>query len=430
MAKREICYKVGIAAAVILTSFSMVGCQKQSKQDKTVIEIVSYKQEAVDYFEALEEKFNQTHDDIELKISSPNDAMTVLKTRFIREDNPDIIAIGGEYNFSNFMDAKMLMDISDYEGLSNIKESYLQMNENLKFVPMSGVYAVPYVANGAGILYNKDMFLEYGWEIPTTWNELLALCEQIEAAGELPFYMGYKDTWTCMSPWNAAASSLTDADLCRQVNRKEVTFFDSYYEVATQMKELLQYGPSDPVAYSYNDACTSFARGESAMYMIGSYAVPQIKSVNPEMNIGMFTYPGADTEEKNVLTSGIDLQFSVMNDCPNKEAAYEVLDFLFEEENVQSYLDDQNAIPCMNGDYVLPELFDNIKQYINQDRVADFQDHFYPSEMSVDALIQAYLLDGNTDSFLQNFDKLWVRYNRDLIQKVSDFQNKSSKELE
>ena len=44
-------------------------------------------------FEKIEKRFNETHDDIHLTISSPNEAMTILKTRFIREDYPDIIAI-------------------------------------------------------------------------------------------------------------------------------------------------------------------------------------------------------------------------------------------------------------------------------------------------------------------------------------------------
>ena len=35
-----------------------------------------------------------------------------------------------------------------------------------------------------------------------------------------------------------------------------------------------------------------------------------------------------------------------MQDCKNKEAAYEVLDFLLEDENVQAYLDAQKAVPC------------------------------------------------------------------------------------
>ena len=65
------------------------------------------------------------------------------------------------------------------------------------------------------------------------------------------------------------------------------------------------------------------------MYTIGSYAVPQIQSVNPDMDIDSFPFPANENEADNVLNSGIDLQFSVMKECENKEAAYEVLRFLF-----------------------------------------------------------------------------------------------------
>ena len=56
----------------------------------------------------------------------------------------------------------MLMDVSDYEGLSEIKESYLRTDKELEFIPMEGVYAVPYMANAAGVLYNRDIFMEHG----------------------------------------------------------------------------------------------------------------------------------------------------------------------------------------------------------------------------------------------------------------------------
>ncbi len=413
----KMCLGITMAAAML----SMTACQKKTS-DKRTIEIVSYKQEAVKYFDALEKKFNEEHDDIELKISSPNDAMTVLKTRFIREDYPDIIAIGGEYNFSSFLDAEILQDVSDYKGISDIKESYITMDENLEFVPTDGTYGLPYMANGAGILYNKDLFQERGWTVPQTWDEMISLCKQIQSEGVLPFYMGYKDTWTTMSPWNAAASTLTDADVCRKVNRGETNFATEYKEVAEQMKTLLAYGPADPVAYSYNDACTSFAKGESAMYMIGSYAVPQIRSVNPDINLGMFTYPASRKAEDNILTSGVDLQFCLTTGCKDKEAAYEVLDFLYQDENIQAYINDQIAIPCKKGEFKLPELFEGVSKQIEEDKMADFQDHFYPSEMAVDALVQTYLLEGDTEKFLKDFDKSWIRYNEDLIEKVNKYQ--------
>lgn len=418
--------KRGIVLAItfLLGVLSLTGCSgSKSDTGKTVIELVHYKPEAVSYFEEVEKQFNASHKDIELKISSPNDAMTVLKTRFIREDNPDIIGIGGEFNYSNFVDAEMLMDISDFDGLGNIKQKYLDINENLKFVPTDGTYGVPYMANAAGILYNKDLFEEHGWQIPETWDELIALCEKIQETGILPFYMGYKDTWTCLSPWNSIASSLTEATVCKDVNKGETSFSEEYRTVAEQMKTLLKYGPKDFVAYSYNDACTAFARGESAMFMIGSYAVPQIQSVNPDMNIDSFVYPASNRAEENVLTSGVDLQFCVMKDCPNKDAAYEVLRFLLEDENVQAYMDNQNAIPCKEGSFNLAPMLDGMKEYINEEKVTDFQDHFYPSEMAVDALIQTYLLDGDTDKFLKKFDQEWSRYNRDLIKKVQDYES-------
>lgn len=421
----------GKAAGLMLTGAAataalLTGCgAKEEANKKTVVEIVSYKPEAVKAFEALEEKFNSTHDNIELKIDSPNDAMTILKTRFIREDYPDIIGIGGDINYSNFLDADMLMDISDYAGLADIKESYLRTDKELEFVPMDGVYAVPYMANAAGVLYNKDIFEEHGWTIPTTLDEFYALCDEIQEAGIQPLYFGFKDTWTCLAPWNAICVDLAPSDICSQVNAGNAKFADAYRPVAEVTKSLLQYAQPDPFAYSYNDACTAFARGQSAMYVIGSYAVPQIKSVNPDMNIDSFVFPASNNEEENLLNSGNDLQWSVMAGKEDKkDAIYEVLDFLYEDENIQTYLDDQSAVPCKKGDFELPSMLDGMKSYIEQDKMADYQDHHYPSEMAVDAMIQTFLMDESetsVDTFLERFDTEWVRYNRDLIAKVQKF---------
>lgn len=161
------------------------------------------------------------------------------------------------------------------------------------------------------------------------------------------------------------------------------------------------------------------------MYPIGSYAVPQIQSVNPDMNIDSFPFPANEDEADNVLNSGVDLQFCVMKETKNTEAVYEVLRFLYEDETIQIYLNDQNAVPCKQGDFELPSMLDGMKSYIESDRMSDFHDHHYPSEMSVDAMIQTYLMDDSSDSaekFLNRFDKEWVRYNRDLIEKIKNYR--------
>lgn len=410
-----------VLAVAMLTAAILPGCSSGGDSGVTEIEILQYKPEAATYFDEVEDEFNASHDDIHLTISSPNDASTIMRTRFIREDYPDIIGIGGDINYSYYVDADILADVSDYPGLADVKQSYLDILENLEITPKDGTYGVPYVANAAGILYNKDMFEEHGWEIPESWGELIDLCEEIKAEGILPFYFGFRDTWTCLAPWNSLAVDLAPADTCQRVNAGETTFSEEYVEVAEKCLELVSYGPEDPFAYGYNDACTAFANGESAMYPIGSYAVPQILSVNPEMNIDSFVTPGNDDASKNTLNSGVDLMFAVTAECENKEAAYEVLDFLMEDANIQAYIDDQNAVPCKDGDFDLAPMLDGMTSFIESGNMTDYQDHYYPSEMAADALIQTYLINKDADAFLKDFDTRWQRYNRDIIRAVQEY---------
>ena len=425
MSKKGIVRNISLMLAAVLGTVNLGGCGEEASSDRAEVEMVCYKPEAVKAFEKIEARFNETHDDIHLTISSPNEAMTILKTRFIREDYPDIIGIGGDSNYSNFLDADLFLDILELEELEQVKKSYLQMDKELEFVPQEGAYALPYAANVAGVLYNKEMFQKYGWEIPETWEEFMTLCNEIQSCGIQPLYFGFKDTWTCLAPWNALAVGLADSDICSQVNREETTFKEAYRETAEKIKALLPYAEENPYAYSYNDACTAFARGESAMYPIGSYAIPQIKSVNPDMKIDSFVFPANDSEKENVLNSGIDLQFCVMKNTEQKEAVYEVLRFLYEDEVIQIYLEDQGGIACKEGDFSIPSELTGMREYIRNDRMADFQDHHYPSEMSVDAMIQTYLLDesdNSADKFLKRFDTEWKRYNRDLIRKVQEYE--------
>lgn len=417
---------------MLLGTTAFIGCGQEISNNVIEVEMVSYKPEAVAAFEEIQNKFNESHDNIHLTINSPNEAMTILKTRFIKEDYPDIVAIGGDVNYSNFLDADLFMDVSDFEGVKNIKQSYLDMEKELEFTPHEGIYGLPYAANAAGILYNEDIFVEHGWEIPETWDEFIALCDTIEEEGIVPIYLGFKDTWTCLAPWNALAVGLTDSDVYNQVNKGNTTFEKEYKEVAEKMKMLLNYAEPNPYAYSYNDACTAFARGEAAMYTIGSYAVPQIKSVNPDMNINSFTFPANESKEDNVLNSGIDLNFAVMKESSEKkEAIYEVLSFLYEDETIQIYLDDQGGITCKEGNFKVPNEIGGMREYIEAGKVADFHDHHYPSEMSVDALIQTFLMDESdeaVETFLKRFDSEWERYNRDLIRKVKEYYKEEHNE--
>ena len=52
----------------------------------------------------------------------------------------------------------------------------------------------------------------------------------------------------------------------------------------------------------------------------------------------------------------------------------------------------------------------------------DYQNHYYHSEMAVDAQIQTFLLNKDVDAFLTKFDNDWPRYNRDIIRLVQEYE--------
>lgn len=99
-----------------------------------------------------------------------------------------------------------------------------------------------------------------------------------------------------------------------------------------------------------------------------------------------------------------------------------MLDFLLENDNIQMYLDDQNAVPCKDDSFELASEVDGMTEYIEQGIMSDYQDHYYPSEMAVDAQIQTFLINQDVDAFLAKFDKDWLRYNRDIIRLVEEYE--------
>lgn len=79
MSKKGIVRNISLMLAAVLGTVNLGGCGEEASSDRAEVEMVCYKPEAVKAFEKIEARFNETHDDIHLTISSPNEAMTILK---------------------------------------------------------------------------------------------------------------------------------------------------------------------------------------------------------------------------------------------------------------------------------------------------------------------------------------------------------------
>lgn len=184
MNKKLICT---LMAGALLVG-TVTGCGSSSEGESsakgTELELFSSKAENKDILQKLVDKFNETHKDVTIKITAPADAGTVLKTRMAKNDMPDIVAMGGDNNYTEVESAGMLVDLSSEDYVSNIQESYLQMVYDVNKDKEEKVYGVPYATNASGVIYNVDKFKEHGIEIPKTWDEFIDVLEKLQDAGE------------------------------------------------------------------------------------------------------------------------------------------------------------------------------------------------------------------------------------------------------
>ena len=74
------------------------------------------------------------------------------------------------------------------------------------------------------------------------------------------------------------------------------------------------------------------------------------------------------------------------------------------------------------GEFELADVLEGMSEDIESGNMKDYQDHYYPSEMAVDAQLQTFVIRKDVGAFLEKFDKDWLRYNRDIIYKVKKYE--------
>lgn len=405
---------VSVMAIGILTGCGESSDGNSSAQGgKTELELFSSKAENKDILQQLVDEFNKAHENVTIKITAPADAGTVLKTRMAKNDMPDIVIMGGDNNYTEVESAGMLVDLSDQEYISNIQESYMQMVYDVNRDKEEKAYGVPYATNASGVIYNVDKFEELNLEIPKTWDEFIEVLDKLKAAGEQPLLMTSKDTWTGLCPWNSMAPDLQPDGFTDDRKADKTTFVGTHEEVAEKYLTLLDYAQDDFMGLTYNDGNKEFANGGAAMVINGNWAINQYKNSNPDINVNMFAFPASNDESKNYVTSGVDVLLGICKDSANEEMAKEFVSFMMEPENAQTYIDDQFAFSAVKGVEQKNETVAGVKEDIENGKVANFPDHYYPSGFDLSSLISEMCLNysngmddqKNVEHFLKQCDE-------------------------
>lgn len=396
---------LSIIAVILLTASFTVGCNRSADDGKVKIEFFQNKPEAKATFEELAKKFEKENPGIDVVVTTPPDAETVLKTRIAKNDAPDVIGSGLNATYADLAKNGIFADFSTDPQLKNIQPAYVDMIRNL--TGLKEVTAIPYTANANGVLYNKELFHQLGLTVPKTWDEFIATAEKIKANGKIPFYHTYKDSWTTLVPFNALASNLPGDTFFQDRKNGKTTFQQAYREVAQKQFQLLEYGHRDNFGKGYNDGNAAFAKGESVMYLQGTWAIPEIKKANPDIAIDVFPLPVSNDTSKNRLVSGVDTLLTISANTPHPEEAGKWIAFLLKPENAQFYINQQKQFSCVKGVVQNDPSVAGLKESFQKGAVVDFADHYIPPAMQVDKIIQGSLQKKNIDSYLKTLDAEW-----------------------
>lgn len=357
-----------LTAAVLLFTVSACGKKNETdmnsaKADNTVY-FLNFKPEIADIYKEIAQKY-EAEKGVKVKVvtAASNTYETTLKSEIAKSDAPTIFQINGPVGYQSW--AKYCKDLSDTKLYDYLSDKDLAIKNS------GGVFGIPYVVEGYGIIYNNAIMEKYfalkdkavsitKAEEITSFKLLKEVVEDMTkhkqelgidgvfastsmSGGEqwrwtthllnMPIYYEMKDISdesTISTAYDAKTIDFKYADNFRNV-------FDLYINNSTTEKGLLS-------GKSVEDSMSEFALGKAAMVQNGNWAWEQISKVKGNTVKAddikyLPIYIGIDGEEKQGLCIGTENYLAINKNVSEQKqkASVEFLEWLFSSETGKDY---------------------------------------------------------------------------------------------
>jgi raffinose/stachyose/melibiose transport system substrate-binding protein len=371
--------------------------------------------EGIGYFSDLIAQFRQANPGIAVG----HDATSNLSAGFVRNSPPDLGCLNYNFEVARFVEHGALSDLGDMPAAGRINPD-LQPLIDLNATYQERTSVIPYSLMCASVLYNRAIFADHGLDVPTTWDDLIAVCEALTDAGVTPFYGTFKDPWTVgQGLFDYTVGGMVDVtDFFTRLREQgddvgpdsPVSFQQDFREPVERMLTLAAYSNSDAASRGYGDGNLAFARGEGAMYLQGPWALTEIAKTDDSLDIGAFPLPVTDDPADRRVRVNIDLAMWVPVASPRQEEARELLAYLMQPEVIDAYNTYANgfgvttdAPPTAN-----PTLQDMQPYY---DAAAFYlgATQLNPQSIPIHNYAQALVTGSDPDAILATLDADWAR---------------------
>lgn len=403
--KRHLC----ILLSVLMTLSVVVPASADT--EVVTIEFLNQKRESIDALTEIVDQYNASQDKIVVELNSPAEATTVLSARAASDDLPDVFTDWPmQANYGQYVKSGLLVDLTNEDYMTTINETALEISTR----PDGKIYTAPMALNTYGIFYSVKDFEELNLTVPTTYDELVEVCEKLVEAGKTPFMFPDKDAWTIEQEF-MFNTGVWDIDFwdtyqaCKE-GTVDLTEDDGIRLVTSRMLDWRnRFGQKDSLGTSYDDAIRNFANGESSMFMQGIWALDPIKQANPDFEFGVFAVPGNTAEETRVEI-GVDLAFDVNVDSENKEAALEFVRYMMLPETAKFYSETLQVPTAIEGGNADLEEIAPLIKYIEEGKTFPQLMGLHTTDIAANepALCQQLIVSQDIDEFVVSMNNLWA----------------------
>lgn len=159
---------------------------------------------------------------------------------------------------------------------------------------------LPFQYNIEGIFYNKAIFEENGWDVPETWDDLVTVAGEAQAAGLTPFAASGEQGWPLTRLVSGYLFRSLGPDALQKVADGEAKLTDPDYVAAAQAIADLGadgYFGDNVASLDYDAATNEFLTGKAAMIYMGSWLLGNINGDGNEIgadNVGFMKFPAVE----------------------------------------------------------------------------------------------------------------------------------------
>ncbi|WP_328426357.1 ABC transporter substrate-binding protein [Streptomyces sp. NBC_00443] len=200
-------------------------------------------------------------------------------------------------------------------------------------------YFVPLYTYPWAIFYRKSVFQENGYEVPTTWDDFVALCKQMQKDKLVPIAFGDKDAWPALGTFDQINFRQNGYDFHVELMAGKASWTDAKVrKVFDLWTEILPYHQEGAVGRTWQDAAQTLASKKAGMYLLGTFVAQQFTDKAALDDLDFFAFPEIDPQFGQDTVEAPTDGFMMSKSPKNKAEAVKLLEFLGTPEAESVYL--------------------------------------------------------------------------------------------